>query len=96
MSELGRRHTAESLAVEGLERLHEVRERSRVMLVCDRLVDGQDLLKLVLFLPWTVQRVEICTVSPLDSTGRRDLYCLLPGQYRDERFVLFLAWTVQG
>jgi hypothetical protein len=39
-----------TLAVKGLERLHEVGEGSSVLLIADSLVDGQNLLKFVLLL----------------------------------------------
>ena len=50
VSELGGGDVALSLAVESLERLHEVGERADVRLRVDRLVDRQDLLELVLLL----------------------------------------------
>jgi len=52
VSELGGGDVALSLAVESLERLHEVGERADVRLRVDRLVDRQDLLELVLLLAW--------------------------------------------
>ncbi len=57
MSHLGGGDETLSLAVERLEGLHEVGEGSGVRLPGDRLVDGQDLLELVLLLAcnWAAQ-----------------------------------------
>jgi len=52
VSKLGGCDESLTLAVERLERLHEVRERADVRLRVDRLVDGQDLLELVLLLTY--------------------------------------------
>ena len=53
MSKFGGVDETLALAVERLERLHEVRERSRLGVGADLLVDGQDLLELVLLLAYT-------------------------------------------
>ena len=53
LAHLGHRDEALTLAVERLEPLHEVGQRARVLLLRDGLVDGQELLELVLPLACT-------------------------------------------
>lgn len=52
MPQLSGRDVALAFAVEGLEGLHKVGERTNVRFGAGRLVDGKDLLELVLLLAW--------------------------------------------
>ena len=69
MSQFGGVNETLALAVERLERLHEVGERSALGVCADLFVDGQDLLELILLLACV--QIAKCAVihlySPVDA-----------------------------
>jgi len=71
MPQLGSVNETLSLAIESLERLHEVGESSGLGLVAGRLEDGQDLFELVLLVAWTnIDKTYSTVVTPAVSSNR--------------------------
>jgi len=69
VSHLGGIDEALTLAIERLERLHEVGERSRLVGATRLLVDRQDLFELVLLLAYTYVRQHRGTVKTCGFAG---------------------------